>query len=280
MIDARGEFARVLADSLRFTYDSDGSAVVPAGYTTGWRIMPTAVVALLVEGRAIVEIEDARARSYEGGTAICIPAGVHHRVSHPIAGIAATSHVGFHVFGTLDVLSLITVPGFLRGRAARRIGEINRELSALATSQRGLLSDVCARQALGLALLRVLVDEATVTPRAIEALRSAQRLAPVLAAVDRDLRSVDLAAMARLAGLSRSRLHAVFTQAFGRSPMQYVRYRRLQRARECLATTDLPIHEVAEVSGFDDQFHFSRAFKQAHGSSPSDYRRQVSAAMF
>lgn len=279
-MDPSGEFARVLGDSLRFTYDSDGSASVRAGYTTGWRIMPTAVVALLVKGRAIIEIEDARPLSYDGGTAICIPAGVNHRASHPVDGVAATSHVAFHVFTTLDVLSLIEVPQCLFGAAARRIGEINLELSALAKSPRGLLSDACARQALGLSLLRVLIDESTVTARAMQAMRSAQRLGLVLAGVDRDLGGVDVAEMARLAGLSRSRLHEVFMSAFTCSPMQYVRSRRLQRARECLATTDLQILEVAELAGFDDQFHFSRVFKRAHGTSPTDYRRQIAQARF
>jgi AraC-like DNA-binding protein len=62
--------------------------------------------------------------------------------------------------------------------------------------------------------------------------------------------------------------------------MQYVRRRRLQLARELLTTTSLSIGEVAERSGYDDQFHFSRAFKQAHGVNPSAYRQQMSAMLF
>ena len=43
----------------------------------------------------------------------------------------------------------------------------------------------------------------------------------------------------------------------GLSPHQYVIRRRVERARELLTLTDLPLHEVARLSGFTDQSHLA-----------------------
>jgi AraC-like DNA-binding protein len=272
-MDGEREFARVLGDSLRFTYHVGAVTDVPAGMSTGWRILPMAMTALLLEGRSIMEIEDQAPREIHAGTAACLPAGVHHRFSHPVAGISWWSHCDFHVLSSVDVLGLVDAPRLFAGAVARRIGEINRELAQAGGG--GLIARVCARQALGFDLLRVLVEASSPSPRSLEALRAAQRLAPVLSAVERNLKSADIPELSRLAELSPSRLNTVFARAFACSPMQYVRRRRLQRARELLATTDAAVNEVAERAGYDDPFHFSRAFKQAHGVSPSDYRAQM-----
>ncbi len=59
------------------------------------------------------------------------------------------------------------------------------------------------------------------------------------------------------------------------SPMEYIKRVRLERSRQMLATTDVPVYAVAESVGFINPFHFSRAFKEASGMSPSHYRKQL-----
>jgi len=270
-------FARLVGDSLRFHWFEGGVVDVPAGYTTGWRMMPMALVAVLLKGEGVVEIEDQPPRPGGAGVASCIPAGVLHRITHPVAGLASFAHCGFQVFSTIDALLLARPPMRLIGAPAQRIGELTAALGGLGGS--ASLAAICSRQAFGLDLLRVLVDAAPADARPLDALRAAQRLAPVMAALERDLAAVDLAAAARLAQLSPSRLHAVFHDALGCSPMRWVRRRRMERARELLAASDLAVGEIAERCGFPDQFHFSRAFKRAHGTSPSAYRVGLAQAL-
>ena len=59
---------------------------------------------------------------------------------------------------------------------------------------------------------------------------------------------------------------------FARTPMEYLKRRRLEEARHLLVTTDGPMSEVAARVGFANQFHFSREFKAAFGATPSAYR--------
>jgi len=90
--------------------------------------------------------------------------------------------------------------------------------------------------------------------------------------LDQRIRLEDLAVVVQLSPFHFSR---VFKRATGISPYQYVRNRRLERSRELLSTSDLPIAELALVCGFSNQSHFTVAFSKAMGISPMRYRRSV-----
>ncbi len=50
---------------------------------------------------------------------------------------------------------------------------------------------------------------------------------------------------------------------------------RLDRARDLLGQSDLSIAQVAEMTGFTSQSHFTRAFRQYAGDTPSGWRHHV-----
>ena len=60
--------------------------------------------------------------------------------------------------------------------------------------------------------------------------------------------------------------------ALGRSPIRYLTEWRMHLAEDLLATTDIGIVAVARRVGYDSEEAFSRAFKRAHGCSPSHWR--------
>ena len=68
-------------------------------------------------------------------------------------------------------------------------------------------------------------------------------------------------------------LRQVFRKAYGISPLHYLIQRRLDRARELLATSDLPVQAIAEGCGIADAFYFARLFRRATGVTPSAWRR-------
>lgn len=64
----------------------------------------------------------------------------------------------------------------------------------------------------------------------------------------------------------------VFKRAVGIAPHKYVIRRRVERAKELLDTTDLPIVEIALSVGCANQSHFSAMFHRFTGLTPHSYR--------
>ncbi|WP_163583549.1 helix-turn-helix transcriptional regulator, partial [Klebsiella pneumoniae] len=56
-------------------------------------------------------------------------------------------------------------------------------------------------------------------------------------------------------------------------PHRYVAARRLERAKALLIQGDRPLVDIALALGFSSQANFNRAFKQAAGVAPGQYRR-------
>ena len=79
---------------------------------------------------------------------------------------------------------------------------------------------------------------------------------------------------ARRAGKCESRMRALFKRATVLSPKKYQMRSRLVRAGKLLRETDLPVGVVAEQTGFESIFAFSRRFRKLLGVSPSEYRRR------
>lgn len=87
-----------------------------------------------------------------------------------------------------------------------------------------------------------------------------------------------LADLAGGSGVSAGHLAELFTRQVGVPPQRYLLERRLERAAELLAGSDLPITTIALDVGFGSGPHFSRAFRAVMRCSPRDYRRAQSGA--
>ena len=84
---------------------------------------------------------------------------------------------------------------------------------------------------------------------------------------------LDVQALAQMIGMSASHFSRSFHKAVGVSPHMYVLQCRVIRAQELLATTQLPLAEIALSIGFSDQSHFSRRFHELIGVPPRKFRR-------
>lgn len=79
--------------------------------------------------------------------------------------------------------------------------------------------------------------------------------------------------VARTVGVHPSHLVRVFRQYTSLSPGEYLRKVRLDQATRMVMMSDQPLKTIAETCGFADQAHFSRSFKQHHGITPDQMRR-------
>jgi AraC family transcriptional regulator len=101
-------------------------------------------------------------------------------------------------------------------------------------------------------------------------------LALVRRRLEADARTpVELAQLAKAAGVSEEHLCRLFRKHTGHSPAETVRLARLDRAAALLARSNYSVGEVADLCGFASQFHFSRAFKAAFGEPPTELRERV-----
>ncbi len=75
-------------------------------------------------------------------------------------------------------------------------------------------------------------------------------------------------------GVSDRHVRRIFEAQFGVSPLQYLQTRRLLTAKQLLADTDLPITQVALISGFASVRRFNAAFVAHYKLNPTQLRRQ------
>jgi AraC-like DNA-binding protein len=74
-------------------------------------------------------------------------------------------------------------------------------------------------------------------------------------------------------GLSRSHFARAFKATTGASPLQWLLARRIDRAKNLLLNSALPLDQVADQCGFADQSHFSRTFVRLVNATPGRWRR-------
>ncbi|HUM10262.1 MAG TPA: AraC family transcriptional regulator [Myxococcaceae bacterium] len=111
-------------------------------------------------------------------------------------------------------------------------------------------------------------------PRVVDRRRAVETAVWVEAHADEP---VQLAALARRAGLSAFHFLRVFTRVLGVTPHQYLVAARLRRAARLLADPARAVTEVAFEVGFGDLSHFVRTFRRAAGVSPGRFRRLARA---
>jgi AraC-like DNA-binding protein len=86
------------------------------------------------------------------------------------------------------------------------------------------------------------------------------------------LESLSLETMAREAGLSPHHFCRTFRELLGMSPMRFVCYQRVQKAKRLLQRDDLSISSVAAKAGFSSLNNLSRWFRVFEDTTPSSYR--------
>ena len=87
-------------------------------------------------------------------------------------------------------------------------------------------------------------------------------------------RPTPLAALARAARLSESRLAHLFKAQMGISPREFIEQNRMSQARQMLMRSQHSIKQVAAAVGFSNPFYFSLRFKLHTGLSPQAFRRR------
>lgn len=74
--------------------------------------------------------------------------------------------------------------------------------------------------------------------------------------------------------LNANKLSYLFYKYAGMGPGDYLLQYRLNRAKELLLASNAPLRDIAQATGFNDPFYFSKAFKKQFSIPPSKFREK------
>ena len=86
--------------------------------------------------------------------------------------------------------------------------------------------------------------------------------------------NISIEDIAAVCGINRSYFGKIFRNSIGRSPQEFLMNYRMVKATELLKLTSLSIADVGSAVGYENQLHFSRAFKNIYGVSPREWKNQ------
>ncbi len=83
---------------------------------------------------------------------------------------------------------------------------------------------------------------------------------------------ISLEQLSEAMGVSRFHLSHLFSNKLGIGFKEYLNNLRVECAKSILRSTDIPVSEIYEASGFENQRTFNRVFRDSTGQSPRNYR--------
>ncbi|MGI2030833.1 response regulator transcription factor [Rhizobium panacihumi] len=102
-----------------------------------------------------------------------------------------------------------------------------------------------------------------------------ERIETVLHFIERNLaKGVTLEDAAEFAHVSPCYLSRLFRKEMNMTFISYLKEQRIERAKDLLQNSDLPITNVSLDLSYADANYFCKAFKKEVGISPSEYRRR------
>jgi len=90
--------------------------------------------------------------------------------------------------------------------------------------------------------------------------------------------AINLPVISDQLGVSTSRLNEIFKTYTSMTPYQYYIQIKIHKAESLLEQEKISVKEAAYRMGFEDQYYFSRLFKNKTGISPSDWKNFITGS--
>ena len=231
---------------------------------------------LQLSGEAVWESADG-AISRRPGDLFVVAPGVPHVMRRP----ARTSH--HYLYAAVDLAAVWQRQPELRSFWSESIWH-HSGAESLVAPFRALAREASRERPHRAAALRCTLDLLLIEATRLMATKDTS-IAPAIAhpavaaarehldgAPERDWKLADLA---RLSGLSPTHFAEIFARDVGEPPHRYILRKRLERARELLAGSEIPVTDLALELGFSSGQHFATAFRRYAGTTPRAYRSET-----
>ena len=260
--------------------DAFPSPVHPDEYFFSWergRVLHEWQLILLEAGEGPVEFRHGTFAA-KPGSLIVLPPGAWHRYRPDPRTGWTTDWIGF---GGDFADRLAAGAGFGRDGAVWSLDARNGVRPVFAATVADLLASAESRPFAATASVPTLLAAlAEAVPVGKESRPKRERTVRAQAFINDHLAEVvDFESLARSLGLSYRAFRYLFRKEVGVSPLQYQLERRLVRAKNLLASTDLPVKDIADALGFSSTWYFSHFFRKHAHLSPAAYRRRRSSTV-
>lgn len=218
----------------------------------------------VTDGVGTIKTEDNHVIEYKKGETICIPPNVQH---------VNISSIGFkNIHLTIeDWDPQLQTPTLIPA------SDTSKDLYTLLNFAYRYFHQVSPENAINLSLTNTIVSFLNHLLKQSDSYKITQALVNEIINHYTEY-DFDLEQAYALIPLSKEHIRKLFIKEHGISPVQYLKRRRLELAKQLLAQKDdgyLRINEIAETCGFADSAYFSRIFKKETGISPNEYQLKL-----
>lgn len=248
------------------------SAEHPDEYYFTWkvgRILHEWQICILEKGQGVVEFKNVRAK-VGAGSLFVLPPGCWHRY-RPDPKTGWTSYwIGF---GGELADRLIGNAGFSKDGEIRSFKNGDPIIRLFATTVTDLLSNAKKTPFSAAASVPMLVAALLEAPVGTDKNPRSPILKAQIYITEHLSGTIDFKSLATDVGFSYRTFRYLFAKESGLSPLQYQLERRLIRAKNLLASSDMPVKDIAEALGFSSTWYFAHFFQKRLHHSPVTYRK-------
>lgn len=194
--------------------------------------------------------------------------GLRALPGRPFLSITVVFHFADMPFPLEDAFAGLHMLGRFNGRA------VEHQFAELVAKYRlpGVENRMACQSLLLAILARVARPAGNAAAGATGQRSNVARLMQVKNHIERRLdQPLDVPELERLTGLTWNYLIAEFRRAFGTTPMQFLIWARISKAKELALQTALSYGEIAERVGYNDVHAFGKMFKKKTGMSLTDF---------
>lgn len=224
-----------------------------------------AEIGLCVEGSGVCFIQQ-QALPFVQGQVTFVRAGEAHIFQSPDQRPSRW----FFFYVSDDVFKNISIPpsGVFHNRQGEQLFHILRDFMKRPTL------DVSTIHHLVCALPGVLYDGVPIETSPMDD-QLMKKILPALEYISKHYNEkLSIGKLAEQCYLSESFFRHCFNEAMKETPHAYINRVRLAFAKSLLLSTDNPILEISQISGFESISSFNRSFKAFNGISPREYRNR------
>lgn len=247
-------------DAFSSTCKTDGMRALKA--------LPFLSVVVCERGRYTVSLDGRPAFQVRAGQAFIAPAEVLQDITHHLDDQGAMSMCWLFIEVRLNRLyrfgDLYEFPPLLSRKQADPFKRMIRRLEQPAPSYPDLARQKRVAYEAAEALMRLGTPKRPPVPEVQPAVAYIREHYPEPFSMER---------LAQLCSLSSWTFLSRFKKATGQTPSAYLLQTRLSAALTLVQYSEQSMAHIAEVTGFYDQFYFSRCFKAAYGMAPLPYRK-------